>query len=171
MIHQILLERKEKGEENPTKNATLVFNLGRSHPVYDSLNERLTPLNSPYAWYLRVPDIAAFLMHIRPTLEERLAGSDHAKHTGTLKLNLYSNQLVLTFDCGKLVDIGRYIPEKLESGDAFIHEFSFLDLLFGYRSIDALNNFYPDCNVNSEPVNALIRVLFPQRDSHLIPLN
>ena len=110
-------------------------------------------------------------MHIRPVLEERLAHSDLAQHTGTLKLNLYSCQLTLTFDCGKLVDMGSYIPKKLESGDAFIHKLSFLDLLFGFRSIDALTQFYPDCNVKDDAMNRLLRILFPQRDSHLIPLN
>ena len=32
----------------------------------------------PYAWYVRVPDMPAFLRHIAPVLEARLGGIDHA---------------------------------------------------------------------------------------------
>lgn len=51
------------------------FVLGATHPVYDVLDAHLEPIRCENSWYLRVPDLAAFLRHISPVLEERLANS------------------------------------------------------------------------------------------------
>jgi hypothetical protein len=53
----------------------IFFNFGRSHPIFDVLRDTM-PMREepPYAWYFRGPDITAFLRHIAPILEARLAG-------------------------------------------------------------------------------------------------
>ena len=44
------------------------FEMGRSDPLYDLLGHELAPaVEPPYAWYLRVPDIPAFLRLIAPS--------------------------------------------------------------------------------------------------------
>ncbi len=55
--------------------ATLDFNLGEQHPVYETIPDRLPKIGLPYAWFIRVPDLPAFLRRIAPALERRLAAS------------------------------------------------------------------------------------------------
>ena len=64
----------------------IAFNLGEKHPVYDTISNRLVQLHKPYAWYMRVPDMPAFLRHITPALEKRLAGSAQSGYTGEVTL-------------------------------------------------------------------------------------
>ncbi len=47
--------------------SAIFFNLGRSHPIFDVLRDTV-PMREepPYAWYVRVPDMPAFLRHIAP---------------------------------------------------------------------------------------------------------
>ncbi|HET7771904.1 MAG TPA: GNAT family N-acetyltransferase, partial [Chloroflexota bacterium] len=60
----------------------LLILLGREHPVYTALDSDLVvPARRPYAWYVRVPNLPAFLTAIAPTLERRLAGSIFAGQT------------------------------------------------------------------------------------------
>ena len=51
------------------------FILGLAHPVYDILGSLATPRRDPYTFYMRVPEMPAFLCHIAPLLEQRLAES------------------------------------------------------------------------------------------------
>ena len=43
----------------------------------------------PYAWYIRVADVADFLRTISPVLEDRLAESVMVGYSGELRLNFY----------------------------------------------------------------------------------
>ncbi len=56
----------------------------------------------PYAWYLRVPDVPAFIRHIAPVLERRLARSILTGYTGDLKVDFYNGGLRLHFEQGKI---------------------------------------------------------------------
>ena len=53
----------------------IAFNLGENHPIYEVLESRLEKFRKPYAWYIRVPDLLAFLRLITPVLERRLSES------------------------------------------------------------------------------------------------
>src|SRR6185503_21237380 len=68
--------------------------LGTEHPLYHV--SRLPERDPGYAWYVRVPDVAAFLTVVTPALERRLAASPCAGHTGTLTLGFYSDGVRLT---------------------------------------------------------------------------
>ena len=70
--------------------------LGPDHPFLAAVRSRLPKIARPYAWYLRVPDLPAFLRHIAPVLQERLARSIAPGYTGELKLSLYRQGM--TFD-------------------------------------------------------------------------
>src|SRR5579872_1128281 len=66
------------------------FALGSAHPIYEALGEELAPYyEPPYAWYVRVRDVVAFVRHIAPALERRLANSVAASYTGNFTLNLF----------------------------------------------------------------------------------
>jgi len=111
----------------------IVFNFGRAHPVYAVLGQNLAPhVETPYAWYIRIPDIPAFIQRIMPVLEERLANSPLAAYDGELKVDFYRGGLRLVF----------------------------VQLLVGYRSLTELRAIYPDVDAKNEAAQ-LINILFP----------
>ncbi|GCE14930.1 GNAT family N-acetyltransferase [Tengunoibacter tsumagoiensis] len=144
------------------------FHLGRSHPIYDALGGYLAPaFDPPYAWYLRVPDLAAFLTHIAPVLEKRLASSWMANYSGTVKIDFYRTGLVLQFEQGRLTRVEPwhkpvYGVDPLAGFPPLI----FLQLLFGYRSLEDLRATFPDVWAKKE-AKSLLEILFPQRDSSI----
>jgi hypothetical protein len=142
----------------------IVFGMGQEHPVYDTITERLPRVRAPYAWYIRVPDLPAFLNHIVPALEKRLAESPQAGYTGELKVNLYRQGLRFNFQDGRITVEG-WKPGRVEEGDAAFPDLTFLQLLFGYRSLEELRHAFPDCSANNDEARALLPVLFPKKAS------
>ena len=169
LLRHLEQEAKHLNPDRKKPYERIYFHLGESHPVYEALKRELPPGRLPYAWYIRVPDLPGFLRHITPALENRLADSVMAGHSGTLKLNFYRSQMTLVFEKGKLTDVGTYEPERLESGDAVFPELTFLKLLFGHRSLDELDAAFADCYANNEAA-VLLPILFPKRPSRLIEL-
>ncbi len=149
----------------------LTFNLGQAHPIYEALEPELEKQIRPYSWYVRVPDIPAFLRHIAPALERQLAGSVMAGHTGISKINLYRSRFVMVWEDGRLKEVtDGYEYERLEHGDANFPDLTFLQLLFGFRSYDELNAAFVDCYSRDATTRVLMRAFFPRRPSHVIPL-
>ncbi len=148
----------------------VLFRLGTTHPAYVALGSLLNELDAPYAWYLRVPDLPAFLRHVAPVLERRLAASVMSGYSGTLRLNFYRSRLTLVFDRGALVDIGSFEPMHLADGDACFPDLTFLHLIFGHRSLAELKHAFPDCSTRDEESALLLDILFPARPSHVCPL-
>lgn len=167
-------------KEAETLNATrppdkqlshLSFSLGRAHPVYTALDPDLERQMRPYAWYVRVPDIPAFLRHVAPALERRLAGSVLAGHSGTTRINLYRSRFTMVWQDGRLREIGDDYPyNRLEEGDAVFPDHTFLQLLFGYREFEELDAAYADCYTTNNATRVLLRTLFPMRPSHVLPM-
>ncbi|MBM3934827.1 MAG: GNAT family N-acetyltransferase [SAR202 cluster bacterium] len=87
------------------------FTLGTDHPVYDLYKWRLPQVHKPYAWYMRVADVPAFLGHIRPVLERRLERSVLAGYTGDLHISFVGNGVKLAFQQGKVKDLSPWTPE------------------------------------------------------------
>ena len=168
--------RREAESLNPGRSADkqltgIQFNLGEGHPLYEALDPELGKQSRPYAWYVRVPDIPAFLRHIAPALEKRLAGSVMADYTGTIRINLYRSQLALEWKNGLLKQVGnKFESHDLEDGDALFPDLTFLQLLFGYRSIDELTLSFADLYTEKNDVLVLLRILFPKRPSRTIPM-
>ncbi|MDQ2809370.1 MAG: GNAT family N-acetyltransferase [Chloroflexota bacterium] len=159
----------EANKTRPVPLTSLALNLGPRHPVYAALGDLLEQYRPAWAWYIRVPDLPAFLRHIAPVLEQRLAASVLAGHSGTLRLNFYHAQLTLSFSAGRLTEIGTYSPNRVEDGDAHFPDHTFLHLLFGYRTLAEVNYLYPDCY--ADPAAAvLLGILFPQQPSDPVPL-
>jgi GNAT superfamily N-acetyltransferase len=157
-------------EHNTQPFHTLCFKLGRTHPVYDALGDRLPRNEEPVsAWYVRVPDVPAFLQHIAPVLEERLAQSILTGYTGALKLTFYRSGLYLQVEGGKLVTVEPWRGSE-DDADAGCPPLIFLQLLFGYRSLDELRAIFPDVWAQSD-VRLLIRTLFPKRPSTVFSLD
>lgn len=157
--------------DNKQPLSEISFMFGRAHPVYDVLGEALAPrYEPPYAWYLRVADVPAFIQHITPVLEERLAKSVLIGYTGELKFDFYRGGLRLAFAQGKMTLAEPWrAPFYGNNANAGCPPLTFLQLLFGYRSLAELRAFYPDVWVNQE-TTLLVNTLFPAQPStiHLL---
>ncbi len=164
---QAQLEQLNQSRSQPL--SSLLLNLGLSHPAYTALGELLEQQRPFYAWYVRVPDLPAFMCHIAPVLEQRLAASVMAGHSGTLRLNFYQQQMTLVFKAGSLSEVGTFTPAQVEDGDARFPNLTFLHVLLGHRTAAEVNHIYPDCYA-SPAAAVLLNILFPQQLSNPIPL-
>jgi hypothetical protein len=143
------------------------FNLGRSHPAYDAAAAWLVNEGRPYAFYLRVPDLPAFLRRISPALEGRLRESACAGHTGELKISFYRDGVRLVFEKGRLVTIEAWKPKiKEDEGQAAFPDLTFLQLVFGYRNISEISYAYADQWAYDE-ARVLLTALFPKKHSYV----
>lgn len=157
------------GEIKPCNLVVLL--LGQDHPAYQAMPSVLSQKRRSYAWYMRVPDLPAFLQHISPVLEARLAASSFAGHSGELKITFYRSGLLLGFEQGRLVKAEHWKPQPLgHSGDAGFPNLTFLHLLFGHRSPDELRHLYVDCWWEHDSAYGLLNALFPRKPSLIWPI-
>jgi hypothetical protein len=155
--------------------------LGTEHPLYrvSTFQER----DLGYAWYTRVPDLPAFLRTVAPALGRRLAGSACAGHTGTLTLGFYTDGARLTLERGAVTRVEPWRPDITVRGIEFgrpssdprrplgmFPDRTFLQLLFGYRSLEELETAFPDCVVRTSEARALLNALFPKLPSDVWPV-
>jgi hypothetical protein len=148
----------------------IFFHWSAEHPAFAALPDPAAPGNPPYAWYLRVPDLPAFLHRVAPVLEARLATSVAPGHTGTLTLNFYRAGLRLAFVDGRVAEVEPVPAPEEDEADASFPDFTFLHLLFGHRSLADLEYAFADCSVQSGRARALLDALFPRRPSLVWPL-
>ena len=144
--------------------------LGVDHPAYPLVEAMLPREHRPYAWYIRVPDLPAFLRHISAALEARLASSAFVGYTGELKLGFYTSGLRLTFDRGRIATVEPWKPAEGNSGDARFPDLTFLHLLFGHRALAELEHAFADCRGGDDATRALLGALFPKRSSDIWPI-
>jgi hypothetical protein len=173
VVRQLKREADELNKSRPPEKKVthVTFNLGEEHTLYAALDPDLEKQMLPYTWYVRVPDIPAFLRHVAPALEKRLAGSVMAGHTGTLRINLYRSRFTLVWENGCLVEVGEEYPySRLEEGDAAFPDLTFLQLLFNFRSVDELRVNFADAFTDNNEALVLLRALFPKRPSRAIPM-
>ncbi len=140
------------------------FWLDSTHPLYEALPRTLSRHYPPDAWYVRVPDLAAFLNLVKPALESRLANSVAAGYSGVISLNFFVSGLRLRFEDGRFT-LEPWSPRNPEDGDVRIPANVFLQLLFGYRSLAELEHAFADCRVDGEESWVLLNSLFPKRPS------
>ncbi len=142
------------------------------HPLFAAAQDLLPQIRRPYAWYLRVArdSVPGFLRHVAPVLEERLARSIAVGHTGELKLSFYRSGVRLAFEAGRLTTVEPWLPTHDDSGSAAFPGLSFLQLLFGYRSLEELRGAFPDCWADGDAPRALLGILFPKQPSDFWPV-
>lgn len=147
------------------------FALGVEHPVYRAISDRLPWTRRPYAYYLRLPSLPMFLRRIAPVLEERLAASIAPGHSGELRIGFYRDGLRLVLDQGRLAAMEVWDPGgNWEAAPAF-PGLTFLQLLFGYRSLAELEYAFADCRVEDNEARVLLDALFPRQHSHVWPID
>ena len=148
----------------------IMLHLGTEHPAYEALAGLLPTIDPPYAWYIRVPDLPAFVRRIAPALERRLATSSLVGHTGEVKISFYRSGLRLAFAEGRLTAAEAWRPTPDDGGDTGFPELTFLQLLFGYRALAELRYAFADCWTWGDESRALLEALFPKRASNVWPL-
>lgn len=140
--------------------------LGEDHPSYPVARLWLDQRSEPGIWYVRVADLPAFLCRIAPVLEARLAASAWSGFHGTLRISQYRNAFAMEFKDGALVSVQPYSLANWEDADAAFPFLTFLQLVFGHRSLSALRAAFPDCWVKPQAAG-LLETLFPQMPSQI----
>ena len=168
--HQL---QPEHGDKKPL--GAFGFWLGEDHPVYHVIPDRLPRIRKPYAWYLRVPDVAVFLHHITPVLEQRLTTGPMVGYSGEVKITFYRDGVRIVLDKGRLVTIESWVPDPIghagHSGNAGFPPHTFLQLLFGHRSLEMLKSSFADCWTDRDDTHALLDALFPKLPSDVWPIS
>ncbi len=162
---------EELGQEQDQPQQAFSLYLGEAHPAYDVIASRLPRTQKPYAYYVRVPDLPAFIELIAPVLEKRLADSAFANYTGDIKLNSYHDGLLMDIKDGHLLAVRELAFDELEGTTANFPPLVFLHLLFGHRTMDELGQVYIDCGTSRDENKRLLDALFPKKPSHIWPIS
>lgn len=144
--------------------------LGEAHPAYESAAHYLPTSRPPYAWYIRIPDLPAFIRQVAPALERRLLESNWVGWSGELQISFYRGGLSLKFVKGRLETAEAWQPTNPEDGHAGFPDLTFHEILLGRRSFAELRYAYPDCWAKSELYD-LFDTLFPRRPSNLFGIS
>lgn len=169
LVASLLRLLRDWGQQTPGSDADtppcseLRIDLGLDHPLYSLIGDKIAlAVERPYAWYVRVPDLPAFLRHIAPVLEQRLAQSVLAGYTGELKFDLHRDGLHFRFTQGKLTAVEPWRqPAYGDEAHAGAPPLVFLQLLLSYRSLAELMAFYPDVWAYDKN-KLLVNTLFPK---------
>jgi hypothetical protein len=143
--------------------------LDSEHPACLAFAQRLPRHPNPYRWYIRVPDIVALLETVKPALEDHLSRSSCSGFTGELKIGQYTHCIKLTFQAGRIESIERYKMGDWQDSDGAFPALTFLQILFGDRSLSELEFAFADCGVKKDK-RALVESLFPKQISHVLPI-
>ncbi len=166
VLRYLAAEGKKDATRDKKELASFALWLGTEHPAYEAVPWRLPRTREPYAFYIRVADVPAFIGRIAPVLERRLAESVALGYTGELKLSFYRNGVRLAFQRGRLVEVQRWTPKHPDGGEsAGLPGLTFLHVLFGRRSVEELGRVYPDCSARTEEATVLLKALFPKKPS------
>lgn len=150
---------------------TVGLELGTTNLAYHAAEGMLPVENRPYAFYVRVPNLPAFLQHIAPILERRLRDSAVAGHSGELKISFYREGLRMVLEKGKLACVEPWKPKINEDeGAAAFPNLTFLQLVFGYRSLSTLRAAYADVGARPD-AKILLETMFPAKPSYIWSLS
>ena len=142
----------------------VALRLGGLHPSYAIAQQWLPKRIDPGVWYVRVPDLPAFLRKVEPVLNKRLAASGWSGFSGNLKISFYKEGINLAIRDGIIDQVNPYTLETWEDADTAFPYLSFLQLLFGYRNLGELQYAYADCWCDAK-IKGLMETLFPKMPS------
>src|SRR5439155_361136 len=121
---------------------------------------------------------AGYLGHV-----PKLWGPGLLGHTGDVRLSFFRDGVRLTLDGGRIKSVEAWPPPRTVAGldfslpsaderrpSAMFPGLTFLQLLFGYRSLAELEAAFPDCVVRGQEPRALLEALFPKQPSKVWPI-
>lgn len=164
-------EEYSKRDGKPPVRTSYGMWFGSEHPCYNLFRNCLSRERDPYAWFVRVPDLPKFLWRIAPALERHIAESPIVGYSGEVTVGFYRSGLRLAFKGGKLAAIDPWKPEAQNSGRAAFPDLTFLQLIFGYRTFEELEQSYADCFYDDDEARVLLNTLFPKRASSVMMVN
>jgi hypothetical protein len=151
--------------------SAFTFALAGGHPVYEVMRDNLPGVRKPYCWYLRVADLPGFIRHIAPVLERRLSESLIPGFSGEVRISFYRSGLRLGFEGGRLSLVEPWQPGPRENeGEVAFPDLTFLQLVFGHRTMDELKQSRADCWWDGDRTRLLLTALFPRKASFLLPI-
>ncbi len=164
-----LADEASTGHKDPERAIKRVRqDLQPDHPIYAFEDGALgSPPERQYGWYVRVPDLAGFLGKIGPVLERRVDDSLHAGMTGEVRLLSGRHGVVLDFKDGKLVSSVASNEVQRENATAHFPDLTFLQILFGMRSLDEVMGAFPDAGAKEKSGRELISTMFPKATSDM----
>ena len=125
--------RRSTGTPRPRAGASRVRGGGAKNSREDT----------PYAWYIRIPDVVAWLRHVRAGLERNLVGTPGEGYTGALEISFYRSGVRLVLERGAVVSIDEWYDDDAKirfTREAFTH------LLCGRRGCRELTAMFADCS-------------------------
>jgi len=75
----------------------------------------------------------------------------------------------LEFSDGRISKIDPYMPEHFFDGDAFFLGYTFLQMLFRYRTMDELNFAHIECFAKGGDIAVLLQALFLKKNQMWFP--
>ena len=99
-----------------------------------------------------------------------MAASYAVGHSGELKLSFFRSGVRLEFVDGRLDKIDPWQPRPKQEGSAAYPGLTFLQVLFGHRTQEELEDAFVDCWSKSE-IKCVLRALFPRQASNVLPVN
>jgi len=162
---------KARAEKEEKALVSFGFSGGSSHPAYEVMRDLLPRVHEPYAWYIRVPDLAGFIRHIAPVLEKRIEGSIIPGYSGELKIAFYRSGLKMVWEKGKLEEAENLPLTNHEGTPAAFPYLTFLNMVFGRCTFEELKAQYPDCYWETDEVRLLLNTLFPKKPSSVMGIS
>jgi len=163
---------KAYGAESSENLMTLSFDNSMADELLSVIRSTRSGIIRPYtyAWYMRVPDRARFLQHIKPILERRLVNSAAHRYSGEIILGFYDfTTLKIQFEDGKLVSIenGEQTDDVKVQGAFPYH--TWLHLVLGHHDYRELQAVLPDVELRRD-VAVVFEALFPKKRSFVVPI-
>jgi predicted N-acetyltransferase YhbS len=144
--------------------------LGSEHPVHGLLGDFMQreALESPFAWYVRIPDLPGFLRLIAPVLEERLARSLFAGFSGKVGTSFYGREagLEMEFESGRLASVS---TREFRWQEGALPGEHFVQLILGYRSVEELEATTAEVYLRGR-TRQVLQILFPKEHSGIFPI-
>lgn len=172
---RMLAEKASEGHHDPQREIKSIRqDLQPEHPAYVFDDGALGhEPERQYGWYVRVPEVAAFLRKIAPALEARIEASLHVGITGKVEIRVDRDRITIDFEDGKIISVEhqKAVHRENASGgwtaSARFPGQTFLPVLFGMRSVSETIAAHTDANAGSKSSRHLIKTLFPKRSSDL----
>ncbi len=170
-----LADKAAQGHHDPERETKSIRqDLQPDHPAYVFDDGALGhEPERQYGWYVRVPDVAAFLRKISPALEARIEVSLHAGITGDVEIRVDRDRITIRFADGKITSVEhqKAVHRENASGgwmaSARFPGQTFYPVLFGMRSVAETIAAHTDANAGSKSSRHLMETLFPKRSSDL----
>ncbi|KAJ2955371.1 hypothetical protein NQZ79_g8628 [Umbelopsis isabellina] len=173
MRNVIAFIKTQVDETRFARFTSIGWHMSQWHPVVQAVPSHMRipatmPYDEDFAYYVRVPDLDAFLRHILPVLNRRLKKSpSHSNYTGSIRVSNYSPKVPgfeLEVKNGEICQISRFVKrdQKHDPDLACFPPHTFLLVLFGRKSIDDLKYIFPDVAM-SEEVQKILEALFPKK--------